>query len=187
VTGEWVDIPTGDGTMGAYLAPPPGPGPHPAVLVGFEMFGLTGYVRGVADRIAGLGYTTLVPDFYHRLGDRIELTADPAGRERGLELLRGVHRDGAAQDARAALACLRERGDGGRAAMVRLSVGGHLAYYAATATTCSPPRSGRRSRTGCGRPACDTSSWCTPTPRTASSATSGTRTGRPPPPTRGSG
>jgi carboxymethylenebutenolidase len=132
VTGGWIDIPVDSGIMAAYLARPSAPGPHPAVLVGFEMFGVTGYVRRVADRIAALGYTALVPDFYHRIGDRIELSTDAAGRERGLELLRGVHRDGVVEDVRAALTCLRERGDGERAAMVGLSVGGHIAYYAAT-------------------------------------------------------
>ena len=131
--GGWVDVPVDDGpVMPAYLARPTAPGEYPAVLVGFEMFGVTGYVRGVADRIARLGYAAMVPDFYHRLGERIELPADPAGRQRGLELLQGVHREGVVRDVRSALAYLRQRGDGRRAAMVGLSVGGHLAYYAAT-------------------------------------------------------
>src|SRR2546423_14652262 len=119
--------------MAAYLARPSAPGPHPAVLVGFEMFGVTGYVRRVADRIPALGYAALVPDFYHRLGERIELAADAAGRERGLELLRGVHRDGVVADVRAALGHLRGRGGDERAAMVGLSAGGALAHHPGTA------------------------------------------------------
>ena len=131
--GGWADVPVDDGSvMPAYLARPTAPGEYPAVLVGFEMFGVTGYVRSVADRIAALGYAALVPDFYHRLGDRIELAAGPEGRQRGLELLQGLHREGVRRDVRSALAYLRGRGDGRRAAMVGLSVGGHLAYYAAT-------------------------------------------------------
>jgi carboxymethylenebutenolidase len=134
---EWVDIPVaepaGTSTMPAYLARPAGTGAYPNVLVGFEMFGVTGYARGIGERIARLGYTALVPDFYHRLGDRVELPADPTGRARGLELLQGMHRDGVVRDVRSALDYLRAREPASqRAAMVGLSVGGHLAYYAAT-------------------------------------------------------
>jgi carboxymethylenebutenolidase len=134
---EWVDIAVDEGggssVMPAYLARPAAPGAYPSVVVGFEMFGVTGYIRSVADRIARLGYTTVVPDFYHRLGERIELVADADGRARGLELLQGVHREGVVRDVRSALDHLRDRADAdARTAMVGLSVGGHIAYYAAT-------------------------------------------------------
>ena len=137
IVSEWVDITVDEGggssVMPASLARPAAPGAYPGVVVGFEMFGVTGYVRSVADRIARLGYTTVVPDFYHRLGDRIELLADADGRARGLELLQGVHREGVVRDVRSALGYLRERADAGpRTAMVGLSAGGHIAYYAAT-------------------------------------------------------
>src|SRR5205823_2474904 len=62
-----------------------------------------------------------------------ELTATPEGRSRGLELLHGLTREGIRQDVRAALKHLHPGGAGGlSAAMVGLSVGGHVAYYAAT-------------------------------------------------------
>lgn len=132
----WVDVPvpgdTQSPTMPVYLARPARPGAHPSVIVGFEMFGVTGYVRGVADRIARLGYTAAVPDFYHRLGDRIELPATPEGRDRGLALLTEMHRDGVLRDVRALLRHLHGTEDGARTAMVGLSAGGHLAYYVAT-------------------------------------------------------
>jgi carboxymethylenebutenolidase len=118
--------------MPAYLARPTSPGSYPAVVLGFEMFGVTGYVRSVVDRIARLGYTAVAPDFYHRLGHRIELTATPQGRSRGLELLQGLTREGVRQDVHATLDYLDQDEDHRSAAMVGLSVGGHLAYYAAT-------------------------------------------------------
>lgn len=126
---SWVEVPVPGETapMSAYVARPATSGTHPNVLVGSEMFGLTGNVRAVTDRIARLGYTAVAPDFYHRSGDRIALPATPAGRERGLELLQRVDRDGVRRDVRALLDYLP-----GRAAMVGLSSGGHLAYYAAT-------------------------------------------------------
>ncbi len=51
--------------MTGYLARPAGAGPWPAVLLGFEMFGITGYLRAVAAQVAAAGYLALVPDFYH--------------------------------------------------------------------------------------------------------------------------
>ncbi|MFF7247304.1 dienelactone hydrolase family protein [Embleya sp. NPDC008237] len=132
---EWIeiDVPGAPAPMSGYLARPDGPGPHPNVLVGFEMFGITGYVRGVADMLAGLGYRALVPDFYHRAGRRIELPADLDGRARGLDLVGGLTRDGVRADVTAAIAELGRRfGDDAPTAMVGLSAGGHIAYYAAT-------------------------------------------------------
>lgn len=132
---EWIeiDVPGAAAPMSGYLARPSGPGPHPNVLVGFEMFGVTGYVRGVADTLAGLGFRALVPDFYHRAGRRIELPADADGRARGLELVGGLTRDGVRGDVTAAIAELGRRfGDDAPTAMLGLSAGGHIAYYAAT-------------------------------------------------------
>ena len=54
----WLEVPVTAGNaqrasaMKAYLARPDQPGPWPAVLVGFEMFGITGFVCQVADRLA---------------------------------------------------------------------------------------------------------------------------------------
>jgi len=137
ITSAWVDVPMSDGggssTMPVYQARPAAPGAYPNVVIGFEMFGVTGYIRAVTDRIAQLGYTAVAPDFYHRLADRTELPATEQGRDRGLELLQGLDRDGVGQDMRALLAHLRDRDDGHElTAMVGLSVGGHLGYYAAT-------------------------------------------------------
>jgi len=83
ITSAWVDVPMSDGggssTMPVYQARPAAPGAYPNVVIGFEMFGVTGYIRAVTDRIAQLGYTAVAPDFYHRLGDRTELPCYGAG------------------------------------------------------------------------------------------------------------
>lgn len=138
ITSSWVDVSVADedgdqSAMPAFLARPAQPGIYPNVMVGFEMFGVTGYIRSVAERIAALGYNTVAPDFYHRLGERIDLPPTVEGRERGLELLQNTDRDGVRADVRALLGYLAGR-DGGsdRTAMVGLSAGGHIAYYAAT-------------------------------------------------------
>jgi carboxymethylenebutenolidase len=119
--------------MSVYVAAPRAPGAYPGVIVGFEMFGVTGYVRGVADRIAGLGCVAVVPDFYHRFGERLALPADATGRDRGLDLLQRLSRVDVVSDVRATVAYLRARADtAGGTAMFGLSVGGHIAYLAAT-------------------------------------------------------
>jgi carboxymethylenebutenolidase len=122
--------------MHGYLARPAGPGPWPAVLLGFEMFGITGYLRAVAAQVAAAGYLALVPDFYHWQADGetpIELPANADGRNRGFELVNGLRREQVQADVRAAIAHLAARPDcTGQAAMIGLSAGGHIAYYAAT-------------------------------------------------------
>lgn len=128
IENRWLDVPVAGEPepMSAYLAQPTEPGPRATVLVGFELFGVTDYVCAVADRVAALGYTAVVPDFYHRSGRRIALPTTADGRTRGFELLSEVTRDGVDRDIEALLDQLP-----GPHAMVGLSVGGHIAYYAA--------------------------------------------------------
>jgi carboxymethylenebutenolidase len=47
-----------------YLAVPPGPGPHPGVVLVHEALGLTDDIRRQADRFAARGYTALAPDLF---------------------------------------------------------------------------------------------------------------------------
>jgi carboxymethylenebutenolidase len=135
---EWIEIPVPGAShpMPAFRARPAQGGPWPAVLLGFEMFGVTGYLRAVAAQLAAAGYLALVPDFYHWQsadGSATELTADAAGRARGLELINGLQRNQVTADVNAAISELTARPDWtGQAAMVGLSAGGHIAYYAAT-------------------------------------------------------
>ena len=132
---------SGASRMEGYLARPSGPGPWPGVLVGFEMFGITGFVRSVTDRLANAGYLALAPDFYHWQGGsgHVELPANADGRARGLELLNGLSPDLVRADVQAAvdtLAALPEStglpASTGRVAFFGMSAGGHIAYYAAS-------------------------------------------------------
>jgi carboxymethylenebutenolidase len=134
---DWLHIQVGaEAAMPAYLARPAGAGPWPAVLLGFEMFGVTGYLRAVAAQVARHGYLALVPDFYHWQrpdGAHTELAADADGRVRGLELVNGLRREQVEADVRAAIGYLTGRPDcTGQAAMIGLSAGGHIACYAAS-------------------------------------------------------
>lgn len=119
--------------MPAYAVRPAGAGPWPAVVVGFEMFGITDYVRRTAQRLAGLGYVAIVPDFYHRTAPGFEGAADAQGRAQGHALMTLLRREEVAADMRAVLAYLRARPDTcGGTAMAGFSLGGHLAFHAAT-------------------------------------------------------
>jgi carboxymethylenebutenolidase len=129
---ETVDLATADRTtMRAFVARPAGHGPFPGVIVGAEIYGITGHVRGVCERLAGMGYVALAPDVHHRTAPWVELAEDEAGLARGFELLHQLTRDDALRDVRAAIEYLRIDGSD-RIGMVGLSVGGHLAYLAAS-------------------------------------------------------
>jgi carboxymethylenebutenolidase len=128
-----VDDKVGTATMGAYLARPAAPGRYPGVVIGFQLFGLDAHVRRLADRVAGLGYVALVPDLYHRTAPAADLPMNADGRRRGFELLQQLSRDEVLEDISAAMRYLREVADAGpRTGMIGLSMGGHIAYLAAT-------------------------------------------------------
>ena len=68
VQGTAVDITTEDGVADAYLAHPDDGLPRPGVLLYQDAFGLRPHLRSMADRLAGAGYTVLVPNVFYRHG-----------------------------------------------------------------------------------------------------------------------
>ena len=87
----------------AYVAKPAGPGPHPAVLVIHEAFGLHEYIRDVCRRLAKQGYVAIAPAFFVRLGDTAPLTEFPAI----MAIVNGTPDDQVLGDIRAAVDYLR--------------------------------------------------------------------------------
>jgi carboxymethylenebutenolidase len=59
-----VAIPSGASTIGGYLALPDGAGPHPAVVVIHEAFGLNDNIKQIARRFADHGYAALAVDLF---------------------------------------------------------------------------------------------------------------------------
>ena len=60
-----MSMPTADGaTMRAYLAKPAGPGPHPAVIMIHEFYGLRPEMVGKAEALAKEGYVVLAPNVF---------------------------------------------------------------------------------------------------------------------------
>jgi carboxymethylenebutenolidase len=123
---------SGSSTVGAYMARPQAPGNYSGVIIGFELFGVTSYIQSIVERIAQLGYVALAPDFYHRSSPGIELEATAEGRARGFELLHQLTRQQALNDVRAAMIYLSNEEKCSKIGTVGLSVGGHIAYLAAT-------------------------------------------------------
>lgn len=116
--------------------------PRAAVLVLPEVFGLNGWVRSVANRLAAAGYGALALPVFARTAPDLELGYDEAGLQEGRR-----HRDAvtAAQllaDVDRALAWLRRQPglEGRPLGCVGFCFGGHLAMLAASrsqlAATC---------------------------------------------------
>ncbi len=82
LAGSTVDIPAGEKSVKAYLARPAKGGGRAGVVVAHERWGLNDQIKGVADRIAALGYASIVPDFFDG-----KIPSD-AGRAR--DLVRGL-------------------------------------------------------------------------------------------------
>jgi carboxymethylenebutenolidase len=60
--GEYVTIPIGEASMTAWVVQPAGTGPAPVVVVIQEVFGLSDWIRGVADQLAAEGFIAVAPD-----------------------------------------------------------------------------------------------------------------------------
>jgi carboxymethylenebutenolidase len=74
----------------AFAAQPAAGGPHPAVIVVHEWWGLNQHIKDVAERFAREGYFAVAPDLYSRQGHKV--TADPnvaAQLRQGLPLTTG--------------------------------------------------------------------------------------------------
>ncbi|MBB5914955.1 carboxymethylenebutenolidase [Nocardia transvalensis] len=111
VQGQTVDVPTPDGIADAYLTAPDDGERHPGVLFYQDGFGVRPSLRAMADRLAGHGYTVLLPNVYYRHGrapvidlpDFIDLEQRPEIFQQVRPLLQGMTPDVLAADAHAYL------------------------------------------------------------------------------------
>jgi len=100
---EMIQIPNGTSSLDGYLATPEKPGRYPALVVIHEWWGLTDWVKGETQKLAGQGYVALAVDLY-----RGKVTSDP---EEAHELMRGLPDDRALSDLEAAFNYLGTRKD----------------------------------------------------------------------------
>ncbi|MBX3432764.1 MAG: dienelactone hydrolase family protein [Pirellulales bacterium] len=65
---EWADVTHGDRKVACFVAYPERAEKAPAVVVIHEIFGLTDWVRGVADQLAEAGFIAIAPDLLSGAG-----------------------------------------------------------------------------------------------------------------------
>lgn len=120
--GERIALHLGGREVVGWLELPPGPGPHPGVLVVHELWGLTGDIERICGRLAAAGYVALAPELYGP-------GARPICVARAVrDLARGGGAEGAGR-AGEALVALRERPevDGARVGAIGFCMGGGFA------------------------------------------------------------
>jgi len=124
----------GSGSFNALLAQPPGAASRGAVVLIQEIFGVNATMRALADWVAGMGFTALVPDLFWRQQPGVDLDPD-AGQaqwEKAFGFMKGMDQDLAVADLAATLAAARALpGANGKAATMGYCLGGRLAFMMA--------------------------------------------------------
>lgn len=107
-------VQTPDGSCPVSLHTPAGKGPWPAIVMYPDAGGARATFRAMADKLAGYGYTVLVPDVYYRDGDWAPFSMatvfdDEAERARLLSMMAKLTPEIMAADANAFFDYLRAR------------------------------------------------------------------------------
>ena len=106
-----VEVKTADGTADAVLFHPAGKGSWPAVLIWTDIAGLRPTFREMGRRLAGQGYTVLVPNPFYRSIKGVVATpgfdfSKPEDRARVMGYRQAMNNDGIDNDAKAYVAFL---------------------------------------------------------------------------------
>ena len=90
--GEWVDVDLvgDDRSVTTWIVRPERLDSAPVVLVVHEIFGLTDWVRAVADRLAENGFVAVVPDLLSGLGPNGGGTSSVVSRDEVVRLIRSL-------------------------------------------------------------------------------------------------
>src|SRR6266568_3117098 len=64
----------------------PAAGTGPGLLLIQEIYGVSDYIRAVAEDLAGLGYVVAAPDLFWRIEPGYQASHDEAGLKRSLEI-----------------------------------------------------------------------------------------------------
>ena len=99
--GDWlmVRLPNGD-SVRSWIVYPERSDPAPVVMVIHEIYGLTGWVRGVADQLAAEGYIAVAPDLLTMQGVPRDASGDPE-RDPAVAAVRALDADAVHRQIRA--------------------------------------------------------------------------------------
>jgi carboxymethylenebutenolidase len=108
----------------------PGSGSGPGLLLIQEIFGVSDYIRAVAEDLAGLGYVVAAPDLFWRFEPGYQAGHDQDGLTRSLEVSSRFDPEQGTADAVAALGKLSTlpEVDGG-VGVLGFCLGGSIAYF----------------------------------------------------------
>ncbi|HUJ33879.1 MAG TPA: dienelactone hydrolase family protein [Solirubrobacteraceae bacterium] len=112
-----VDVTTPRGTMPAYVYRPDGGGPFARVVLFMDAPGIRAALFGHAGRLAGAGYTAVLPDLYYRFdpADRPDAQRMAAGDQAEFEqmhkLVAQIHDDEVLEDTRLLLEAVPDGGE----------------------------------------------------------------------------
>jgi len=121
------------GSFGAFVATPPGDGPHGAVVLIQEIFGVNASMRETAHQVAAMGFIVLVPDLFWRQRPGVDLTdKTEAEWKEAFALMNGFDQDKGIEDLKATMAAARGMpGCNGRVGTMGYCLGGRLAMMMA--------------------------------------------------------
>ena len=128
-------VTTRDGGHMPAFGAMPAAGHGPGIVVLHEIFGVTDYIKQRTRDLAALGYVTMAPQLYWRLGADVEIPENtPEGLQQAFGYLQRLDEPQAVDDATAALEHLRRMPQtAGRAGTLGFCMGGRLAYKLAVA------------------------------------------------------
>jgi carboxymethylenebutenolidase len=122
---------TADGELDAHVVLPDA-GSGPGIVVLQEIFGVGGYIKEAAERLAGLGYVALAPDLYWRIEPGIAIDHDEDGLGQAFQTVQQLDHPLAVRDSIDALATLRSLPEvSGGAGVLGFCLGGTLAFQVA--------------------------------------------------------
>ena len=127
--GDWHTLYTPCGAVQAWLTKPDGK-PRGAVVVAHEIFGLLPHYQQVCARLAQAGFIALAPAYFDLIEPGLVLATDPAGADRGREVVNQLGLDCGLDVTEAAAQWLANTGH--TVGVVGFSWGGTLALLAAT-------------------------------------------------------
>ena len=132
IENSWIDIESAcGGSFGAYVSLPPA-GFGPGLLVIQEIFGVNDHIKNVCDQYALDGFVAVAPDVFWRQDPRVELSYDPVGISKGLQLFNGLNIDIAAADLQRAVEAIRHIPScTGKVGAIGFCMGGLLAFVSA--------------------------------------------------------